>query len=144
MMLTSMQGLTNRALRAGLNNRLRTNVIFAEYVRALADTPKCNSGSDRREIENQDNTVPLVVQLIGSNINSLVAAAKTFQELGAEHLNINFGFPYGRMMKSSAGGALLKNPAGLPMIPESLRKTISGSFSVKIRSGYDDPFSCFP
>ena len=79
------------------------------------------------------------MQLIGSNINFLVAAAETIQKLGAEHLNINLGCPYGRMTTSTAGGALLKAPADLPLMLKSLRKTILGSFSVKVRSGYDDP-----
>jgi tRNA-dihydrouridine synthase len=138
-MLAPMQGLTNRALRAVFIKRVRPDVVFTEYVRAQTDTSKCISDSDRREIQNECNTTPLVVQLIGSNINFLVAAAETVQELGAEHLNINLGCPYGRMTKNTAGGALLKNSADLPLMLKSLRKTISGSFSVKVRSGYDNP-----
>ena len=139
LMLAPMQGLTNRALRTLFINRVRPDVVFTEYVRAQADIQKCISDSDRREIENECNTTPLVVQLIGSNINFLVAAAETIQKLGAEHLNINLGCPYGRMTTSTAGGALLKAPADLPLMLKSLRKTILGSFSVKVRSGYDDP-----
>ena len=138
-MLAPMQGVTNRALRTLFINRVRPDVVFTEFVRAQADIQKCISDSDRREIDNGCNTTPLVVQLIGSNIDFLVAAADTVQELGAEHLNINLGCPYGRMTKSTAGGALLKTPADLPLMLKSLRKTIVGSFSVKIRSGYDHP-----
>ena len=139
LMLAPMQGLTNRALRTLFINRVRPDVVFTEFVRAQADIQKCISNSDRREIKNECDTTPLVVQLIGSNINFLVAAAVTVQELGAEHLNINLGCPYGRMTTNTAGGALLKAPAGLPLMLKSLRKTILGSFSVKVRSGFDDP-----
>ena len=138
-MLAPMQGVTNRALRTLFINRVRPDVVFTEFVRAQADIQKCISDSDRREIDIGCNTTPLVVQLIGSNIDFLVAAADTVQELGAEHLNINLGCPYGRMTKSTAGGALLKTPADLPLMLKSLRKTVLGSFSVKIRSGYEDP-----
>jgi tRNA-dihydrouridine synthase len=133
-MLAPMQGLTNRALRTLFINRVRPDVVFTEYVRAQADIKKCISDNDRREIKNECDTTPLVVQLIGSNINFLVTAANTVQELGAEHLNINLGCPYGRMTSSTAGGALLKTPADLPLMLKSLRKTILGSFSV----------NCFP
>jgi len=138
LMLAPMQGLTNRALRDLFISRVRPDVVFTEYVRAQADIHKCISDNDRHEIKNECNTTPLVVQLIGSNINFLVAAANTVQELGAEHLNINLGCPYGRMT-TMAGGALLRTPADLPLMLKSLRKNILGSFSVKIRSGYDDP-----
>jgi len=43
------------------------------------------------------------------------------------------------MTTNTSGGALLKAPAGLPLMLKSLRKTILGSFSVKVRSGFDDP-----
>jgi len=138
-MLAPMQGLTNRALRSLFISRVRPDVVFTEYVRAQADIQKCISDNDRQEIESGCNTTPLVVQLIGSNINFLVGAANTVQELGAEHLNINLGCPYGRMTTNTAGGALLKAPADLPLMLKSLRETISGSFSVKVRSGFDDP-----
>ena len=144
LMLAPMQGLTNRALRAVFVDRVRPDVVFTEYVRAHGGIKKCISDSDRREIENEGTTTPLVVQLIGSNINSLMAAADTAQELGAEHLNINLGCPYGRMTTSAAGGALLKAPADVPFILKNLRKTIVGSFSVKVRSGYDDPSQLLP
>jgi tRNA-dihydrouridine synthase len=139
LMLAPMQGVTNRALRALFINRVRPDVVFTEFVRARADIQNCISDSDRREIDNGCSTTPLVVQLIGSNIDFLVAAANTVQELGAQHLNINLGCPYGRMTQSTAGGALLKDPAELPLMLKSLRKIIVGSFSVKVRSGYEDP-----
>ena len=138
-MLAPMQGLTNRALRALFINRVQPDVVFTEFVRAQADIDKCISDSDRREIDNGCNSTSLVVQLIGSNTDFLVAAADTVQELGAKHLNINLGCPYGRMTQNTAGGALLKTPADLPAMLKSLRKTIFGSFSVKVRAGYEDP-----
>jgi len=138
LMLAPMQGLTNRAMRTLFINRVRPDVVFTEFVRAQSSKQKCISDNDRLEIENKSKAIPLVVQLIGSNINYLVAAAETAQELGAEHLNINLGCPYGRMTKNSAGGALLKDPAGLPLMLKTLRKIILGSFSVKVRSGYND------
>lgn len=138
-MLAPMQGLTNRALRAWFIQRVQPDVVFTEFVRVAVRARKCIADSDRREIENDTGTTPLVVQLIGSNINALVAAADTVQELGAEHLNINLGCPYGRMTKNTAGGALLRAPAVLAQMLKSLREVICGSFSVKVRSGYDDP-----
>ena len=73
LMLAPMQGVTNRALRALFIIRVRHDVVFTEFVRAQADIQNCISDSDRREIDNRCNTTPLVVQLIGSNIDFLVA-----------------------------------------------------------------------
>lgn len=144
LMLAPMQGLTNRTLRTLFIERVRPDVVFTEFVRAISDRGKCISDSDRREITVVNDTVPLVVQLIGSNTDHLVAAAETVQELGGEHLNINLGCPYGRMTRNSGGGALLKRTAPLERMLKSLRASISGSFSVKVRSGYDHPSQLFP
>ena len=139
LMLAPMQGLTNRALRTLFIDRVRPDVVFTEFVRVRGDVKKTISESDRREITDEGGTTPLVVQLIGSNIDALKAAADGVQERGARHLNINLGCPYGRMTTNSAGGALLKAPSDLALMLKTLRKTIAGSFSVKVRSGYDDP-----
>ena len=79
------------------------------------------------------------MQLIGKDATDLEAAARAAQENGAVHLNLNLGCPFGRMNSGSAGGALLKHPEGLDHRLNTLRNCIEGSFSVKVRSGYDDP-----
>jgi len=98
---------------------------------------------DQDEASQRHCVIPLVVQLIGRDGAALVAAAVAAQALGAQHLNINLGCPYGRMNLGSAGGALLKDPSGLAERLTGLRRVIQGSFSVKVRSGYDDPEQIF-
>ncbi|MDP2001564.1 MAG: tRNA-dihydrouridine synthase family protein, partial [Desulfurivibrionaceae bacterium] len=143
-MLAPMQGLTNRALRSLFIERVRPDVVFTEFVRVKASTKKNITANDRREVVSTVGGVPLVVQLIGTDTEALLAAANTVQELGAEHLNINLGCPYGRMTSQTAGGALLREPLALARMLEALRREIRGSFSVKVRSGFDDPAQIFP
>lgn len=143
LMLAPMQGLTNRALRSVFINRVRPDVVFTEFVRVQTGKKKCISDSDKSEIANDFPCTPLVVQLIGCNTGSLVMAAEMAQSFGAQHLNINLGCPFGRMTSNSAGGALLKAPVDLPQMLRALRKVFYGSFSVKVRSGFDDPSQIF-
>jgi len=143
LMLAPMQGLTNRALRSLFIERVHPDVVFTEFVRVKASTKKNITENDRQEVVSASGGVPLVVQLIGTDTEALVAAANTVQELGAEHLNINLGCPYGRMTSQTAGGALLREPVALARMLERLRQEIRGSFSVKVRSGFDDPAQIF-
>jgi tRNA-dihydrouridine synthase len=143
LMLAPMQGLTNRALRALFIERVRPDVVFTEFVRVKASTKKNITENDRQEVVSTGGGVPLVVQLIGTDTEALLAAANTVQELGAEHLNINLGCPYGRMTSQTAGGALLREPVALARMLAALRREIGGSFSVKVRSGFDDPAQIF-
>jgi tRNA-dihydrouridine synthase len=101
------------------------------------------SKADLREIAATEDSVPLVVQLVGHGTEALVSAASAAQEAGAVHINLNMGCPYGRMTSGLTGGGMLKRPADLAGIIKPLRDAVSGSFSVKIRAGYEDPEQIF-
>jgi tRNA-dihydrouridine synthase len=143
LMLAPMQGLTNRALRGLFCEWVKPDVVFTEFIRVRPGSRQPLSAVDRLETADNRGSTPLVVQLIGRDTEALVAAALAAAETGAVHLNINLGCPYGRMSLGSAGGALLKDPEGLAERLHRLRRVAPGSFSVKARSGYDDPEQIF-
>ncbi len=138
LMLAPMQGITNRALRGLFIERYAPDVVFTEYVLVRSGARRSVSKNDCREVMSSSKDVPLVVQLIGSDTGALIDAAETVQDLGAEHVNINLGCPYGRMANKTAGGALLREPSRLAGILSNLRPHIRGSFSVKVRSGIEN------
>jgi len=140
LMLAPMQGLTNRALRAYFIQHVRPDVIFTEFMRV--NTAPAGAGLtavDLQDVATEQGGVPLVVQLVGHERGALVLAARVAQEAGAAHINLNMGCPYGRMGGGLTGGGMLRCPDNLAEIIPALREAIAGSFSVKIRAGYDDP-----
>jgi len=145
LMLAPMQGLTNRGLRGLFADWVKPDVLFTEFMRVRPGSKRPLSAVDQDEAASAAETdrAPLVVQLIGRDTEALLAAAEAAQAAGARHLNINLGCPYGRMNLGSAGGALLKDPSGLADHLRGLRAVCRGSFSVKVRSGYDDPEQIF-
>lgn len=138
LMLAPLQGVTNRALRACFIDRVRPDTVFTEFMQARNQGAKALSAADRREAGATHGDVPLVAQLIGHRTEVLVLAAQTAQAAGARHLNFNLGCPFGRHTTGLSGGALLSRPELLPEIIFALRAAISGSFSIKLRAGYDD------
>ncbi len=143
-MLAPMQGLTNRALRALFIQRVRPDILFTEFMRVnpVAAARRLSAG-DLREIVPSEGGVPLVVQLIGHGLEALVSAALAAQDAGAAHVNLNLGCPYGRMTTGLTGGGMLRRPELLKAIIPELRRAITGTFSVKLRSGYEDPGQIF-
>jgi tRNA-dihydrouridine synthase B len=140
LMLAPMQGLTNRALRAHFIEKVRPDVVFTEFMRVNpVAAVKRLSATDLREIAAAEEGVPLVVQLVGHGREALVSAAVAAQDAGAVHLNLNMGCPYGRMTTGLTGGGMLKRPEDLVEIIPALREAVRGTFSVKLRAGYDDP-----
>lgn len=139
-MLAPMQGLTNRALRAYFIEHVRPDVIFTEFMRVnTAPAGMYLNAVDQLDVASEQDGVPLVVQLVGHGREALVSAARVAQEAGAAHINLNMGCPYGRMGGGQTGGGMLRYPDDLAEVIPALREAISGSFSVKIRAGYDDP-----
>jgi tRNA-dihydrouridine synthase B len=139
LMLAPMQGLTNRAMRSLFATWVRPDLVYTEFMRVGNQGSRPLAASDLREIGAREEGVPLVVQLVGHGQEALVAAARAAQTAGARHLDLNLGCPYGRMTSGLTGGGMLRSPELVAGILPALRRVISGTFSVKLRAGYDDP-----
>jgi tRNA-dihydrouridine synthase B len=143
LMLAPMQGLTNRAMRALFIEWVQPDVVFTEFMRVSNVSRRHLRNSDLHEVSGKDTVVPLVAQLVGSSAPALAAAARAAEAAGARHVNLNLGCPYGRMTTGVTGGAMLQYPDLLAEILPELRSAIYGSFSIKLRVGYDDPEQIF-
>ena len=142
-MLAPMQGLTNRAMRALFIDWVRPDVVFTEFMRISNVSRKRLTRNDLTEAASRCGDVPLVAQLVGNDGKALVAAARNAEAAGAHHINLNMGCPYGRMTTGATGGAMLQHPELLAEIIPALRQAIAGSFSIKLRAGYDNPEQVF-
>lgn len=145
LMLAPMQGVTNRAVRQVFARSVRPDVLFTEFMRVrpgASNGPSRVSEGDLDDARAFEHGIPLVVQLIGRDREPLVEAASAVQGGGAVHINLNMGCPYGRM-NVGCGGGMLERPEALADILHALRETIAGSFSIKVRTGYDDPEQIF-
>ncbi len=143
-MLAPMQGLTNRGLRDLFARWVQPDTLFTEFMRvAPGETGKRLSATDLQEMAPHEAGIPLVVQLIGHGTGALVQAAHIAQQQGATHINLNLGCPFGRMTTGLTGGGILQQPELLQELIPALRAAVSGSFSVKLRSGHTDPQQIF-
>jgi tRNA-dihydrouridine synthase B len=143
LMLAPMQGLTNRAMRALFIDWVHPDVVFTEFMRVSNVSRKHLRRSDLQEAASIVAGVPLVAQLVGNNARALATAAGNAESAGARHINLNLGCPYGRMTTGVTGGAILQHPGLLTQIIPALRSAITGTFSIKLRAGYDDPEQIF-
>ncbi len=83
-------------------------------------------------------TMPVALQLFGSNPDTLAQAAKVVEEKGFKIIDLNFGCPVPKVaLRSEAGSALLKYPDKVKEIVEKVVNAVSIPVTVKIRSGWD-------
>lgn len=144
LMLAPMQGLTNQALRRFFIECVKPDLVFTEFMRVNpVAAVKRLAPADLRQMAEFEDGVPLVVQLVGHGREALVSASYAAQAAGAVHLNLNMGCPYGRMTSGLTGGAMLKRPGDLVEVIPALRDSVKGTFSVKLRAGYEEPEQVF-
>ena len=130
-----MAGVTNLAYR----------VILKEFGAALIYTEMISDKGLLYEnkrthdmIEVLDENRPIALQLFGSEINSMVEAAKYIDQYSkADIIDINMGCPVTKVVKSGAGSALMKTPQLAYDIVRAIVDNVKKPVTVKIRKGWD-------
>ena len=110
-----------------------TELISSEaIIRNNAKTLEMLKGLD-------EITIPVGVQLFGSNPDTLAASTKIITELYPNvFIDINMGCPVPKIaIKSGGGSALLKNPELIREIVTKVVAAVDTPVTVKIRSGWD-------
>jgi nifR3 family TIM-barrel protein len=82
---------------------------------------------------------PVVAQMMGNDIPSLVRAARELQQHPVAAIDLNLGCPVPVVYRKCAGGGLLRDPQRVDAILEALREVVTIPFTVKTRIGFDDP-----
>ncbi len=82
---------------------------------------------------------PVVAQMMGNDIPSLVRAARQLQQYPIAAVDLNLGCPVPVVYRKCAGGGLLREPERVDEILGALRAAVTIHFTVKTRIGFDDP-----
>lgn len=81
---------------------------------------------------------PVIAQMIGNDIPSLVRTARALQSYPVAAIDLNLGCPAPVVYRKCAGGGLLRDIPQVDSILGALREAIPGNFTVKTRLGFDD------
>ena len=82
---------------------------------------------------------PVIAQMIGNDIPSLVRAAKDLQQYPIAAIDLNLGCPAPIVYRKCAGGGLLREPRRVDAILGALRDAVTIPFTVKTRLGFESP-----
>jgi tRNA-dihydrouridine synthase B len=82
---------------------------------------------------------PVVAQLIGNDIPSLVRTARELQHYPVAAIDLNLGCPAPVVYRKCAGGGLLREPERISAILGALREVVQVAFTVKTRIGFASP-----
>jgi tRNA-dihydrouridine synthase len=113
------------------------DVYYTEYFRVHA-TSHLEKWIAESIIKNPTGK-PVIAQMIGNDIPSLVRVAKELQQYPIAAVDLNLGCPAPVVYRKCAGGGLLREPKKIDAILGALRDAITVKFTVKTRLGFDSP-----
>ncbi len=133
--LAPMQDVTDLAFLKLMPAYGGADVYFTEYFRVHA-----TSTLDKhilRSIAENPTSRPVVAQMIGNDIPSLVRTARELQEYPIAAVDLNLGCPAPVVYRKYAGGGLLREPQRVDAILGALREAVRIPFTVKTRLGFE-------
>lgn len=135
--LAPMQDVTDGAFWQLMHRYGGADVYWTEYFRvhAVSRPEKWILES----IEHNATGQPVVAQMIGNDIPSLVRTARELEQLPVAAIDLNLGCPAPIVYKKCAGGGLLREPQRIDSILGALREAVSIKFTVKTRVGFTSP-----
>jgi len=134
--LAPMQDVTDLPFWQLMTRYGGADLYYTEYFRVYAtsrlDKPILES------ITRNPTGRPVIAQMIGNDIPSLVRTAKELQQHPVAAIDLNLGCPAPVVYRKCAGGGLLRDLPRIDGILGALRDAIPGKFTVKTRLGFDD------
>jgi len=129
-----MEGVTNAAVREVLSSYGPVGLVCTEFVRVAGE--KISRPYLKRQVEKLPG-IPLSVQIMGSDPELMAEAGAVVAQAGADVVDLNLGCPTSNAARKGVGAALLKQPVLLARLLGSMRRSVPGRLSAKLRAGFD-------
>src|SRR3954470_1351916 len=121
--LAPMQDVTDLGFMRLMARYGGPDLFYTEYFRVHA-----TSNLEKpilRSITENDTGKPVIAQMIGNDIPSLVRTARELQNYEVAAIDLNLGCPAPVVYRKCAGGGLLREPRRVDAILGALRDAIS-------------------
>lgn len=129
-----MMDWTDRPCRTFMRLLSKRAVLYTEMLHAQAVV----HGKRDRLLHFPDVQHPLVLQLGGSEPESLANAAKIGEDHGYDEINLNVGCPSDRVQSGNFGASLMLEPDLTARLVAAMREAVAVPVTVKCRIGVDD------
>ena len=133
--LAPMAGVSNESFRK-IAKEFNIGLVCSEMLSDKAINFKNEKTIKMTKVSESEH--PLSMQIFGSDIDSIVEAAKYLdKETDCDIIDFNMGCPVNKIVKNNAGSALMKDPQKAYKILKSIKENVDKPVTVKIRAGWD-------
>lgn len=155
--LTSLFSSEDRLILAPMQNL--TSLFFRKSFEKFfpksfdyAITPFISATSNKTDVksiqfkdilpQDNENSIPIVPQVIGNNGEYILNTCKIIESLGYREINLNMGCPKKDIVSRGRGAGMLTNPDSIQEIIETILKDTTLQVSIKVRLGVKDSSDC--
>lgn len=132
-LMAPMAGITQSAFRR-LVKGFGAGLVTTEMVSAMG--LRLGQPKTLRYLVFHPEERPLAVQIFGYDPEAMAEAAGIAVDAGADALDINMGCPVRKVVRTGAGGALLRDPRLAAKIVRAVRRACQVPVTVKLRAGW--------
>lgn len=132
--LAPLAGVTDKAFRETVR-AVGGNYVWTEMISDKALTYQNTRTLNMLDLSGESE--PRIVQIFGSDPDTMARAAQMALDCDANVIDINMGCPAPKIVKNSEGAALLNDLPRAQRIAEAVVKAVSVPVTVKIRLGWD-------
>jgi len=138
-MLAPMLNITTSPYRRFCRSFFNIGLVYVPmlYTKRIEKNPK----SIEKDLFKIEEERPISLQIIGSTPESLKKSIEYLESYNYDVLDLNAGCPSKRAIKAKEGGYLMKDFNRLKQLINTLVKFSSKPISLKIRTGYEEPFN---
>ena len=134
--IAPMAGITNGAFRE-ICYEFGAGLVYTEMVSDKAIFYNNKKTLDMLEID--DKFHPISLQLFGSDVDTMVYAAKILdKKTNCDIIDINMGCPVNKVIKTGAGSALMLDEEKAVNIVSEIVKNVDKPVTVKMRLGWSN------
>ena len=130
-----MAGISDKTMRR-LCKEKGADFTVSEMISAKAVYYKDKKTFSLASIDKDEH--PCVIQLFGSEPDTMAYAAEKMLEFSPDAIDINMGCPVGKIVSNGEGSALMKEPTLAGEITKAVKNAVSVPVTVKFRLGYDE------
>ena len=134
LLLAPMEDVTGIGFRK-LCKELGADIVYTEFVNS--DGLVRNNRKTAKKMEIREEERPVGIQIYGSDIETMVEAAKMAESLNPNIIDINAGCWVKKVVKRGAGSGLLKDPDYMESMVKAIVDAVSLPVTVKTRIGWD-------
>ena len=132
--LAPMEDVTYKSFRY-LCKKYGADVMYTEFIASEALIR--DVAHTKRKMTIFDFDRPLAIQIYGSNIESMVEAAKVAELYQPDFIDLNFGCPMKKIAAKGAGAGLLRDIPKMVKMAEEVVKAVGLPVTAKTRLGWD-------